>query len=125
MPLIKQTLITTKTFFVRLVNCSGGSPSDLYPYAGCFPVKRSVGLTFVYVMIGILIIIHLVEVCALVKLAALKGDLSALFVAVCLDAFLSLLISSHQFCFSGRGLEDMLRKRAMSSTKEPIIEDAS
>jgi hypothetical protein len=79
MPLIKQTLITTKTFFVRLVNCPSGSPSDLYPYAGCFPVKRSVGLTFVYVMICILIIIHLLEVFALVKLASLKGDFSAWF----------------------------------------------
>ncbi len=49
------------------------------------------------------------------------------FVAVCLGlhVFLSLLISSQRFCFLGRGLEDMLRKRAMSSTSEPIIADAS
>lgn len=96
MDLARTTLMQTKTFFVRLFKCPGSS-SVPNPYAGCFPVKRSVGLTFVIVMMVILIIIHLLEIFALVKLASLKG----------------------------RGLEDMLRKRAISSRPEPIISDVA
>ena len=41
-----------------------------------------VGLTFVIVMMVILIIIHLLEIFALVKLASLKGDFFCAFVVL-------------------------------------------
>ena len=42
MELVRNTLLQTRTFFVRLFKCPSGSSSIPNPYAGCFPVKRSV-----------------------------------------------------------------------------------
>lgn len=54
MDLARTTLMQTKTFFVRLFKCPGSS-SVPNPYAGCFPVKRSVSQTLMKSHLSVLI----------------------------------------------------------------------
>jgi hypothetical protein len=37
-----REILNSNTYLIRLFTCSSGSSSNQNPYAGCFPVKRSV-----------------------------------------------------------------------------------